>query len=81
MTDRSVRCAAAPRLRAVRVAVALGGALGVVVLGGCAGPAGPTAHDAALAQRAYARNETIRSVSDALDRRLDAMLPVRMADR
>ncbi len=54
--------------------------LGLLVLGGCAGPgAAPVTNTAALAQRAYASNGTIRSVSDALDQRLDLMLAVRVA--
>jgi hypothetical protein len=53
--------------------------LGLLVLGGCAGSgAAPVTNTAALAQRAYASNGTIRSVSDALDQRLDLMLAERM---
>ncbi|MGH7042390.1 MAG: hypothetical protein ACREFY_09680 [Acetobacteraceae bacterium] len=53
--------------------------LGVLALGGCAGAAPPMMNTAALAQRAYASNGTIRSVSDALDQQLDLMLAVRTA--
>ncbi len=54
--------------------------LGLLALGGCAGAgAPPITNTAALAQRAYASNGTIRSVSDALDQRLDLMLAVRVA--
>ncbi len=54
--------------------------LGLLILSGCAGESTPQAvNAAALAQRAYASNGTIRSVSDALDQRLDLMLAVRMA--
>lgn len=60
---------------------ALGAALlGAALLGGCAGPMPPVANRAALAEEAYARNDTIHTVSDALDRRLDAMLGQRVAD-
>ncbi|HVC61502.1 MAG TPA: hypothetical protein VND19_14210 [Acetobacteraceae bacterium] len=53
--------------------------LGLLILSGCAGGSAPQAvNAAALAQRAYASNGTIRSVSDALDQRLDLMLAVRM---
>ncbi len=66
---------------AVLGAGALGAALlGAALLGGCAGPMPPVANRAALAEEAYARNDTIHTVSDALDRRLDAMLGQRVAD-
>ncbi len=54
--------------------------LGLLILSGCAGGNTPQAvNAAALAQRAYASNGTIRSVSDALDQRLDLMLAVQTA--
>jgi hypothetical protein len=54
---------------------------GLLALGGCAvQPPAPPLNTAALAEQAYASNATIRSVSDALDRRLDQMLPVRTAE-
>jgi hypothetical protein len=55
--------------------------LGLLGLGGCAGSATPVADSSALVQQAYARNATIRAVSDALDQRLDAMLSVETAAR
>lgn len=54
--------------------------LGLLALGGCAASAPPPANTAALVQQAYASNRTIRSVSDALDQRLDLMLTIRTAE-
>jgi hypothetical protein len=55
--------------------------LGLLGLGGCAGSATPVAQASVLVQQAYAQNATIHAVSDALDRRLDAMLAVQTAAR
>ncbi len=54
--------------------------LALLALAGCAETAPPAVNTAALAQQAYASNGTIRSVSNALDQRLDLMLAVRTAD-
>jgi len=67
-------------MRGVRRCLAAGAVLGAALLGGCAGPTPPVANRAALAEEAYARNDTIHAVSDALDRRLDGMLGQRVAD-
>jgi len=67
-------------MRGVRRCLAAGAVLGAALLGGCAGPMPPVANRAALAEEAYARNDTIHTVSDALDRRLDGMLGQRVAD-
>ena len=73
----------APRRHSERHFPGVAGALaclGLLALGGCAGGPPPAAmNTAALAQQAYASNGTIRSVSDALDQRLDLMLAVRTA--
>ncbi len=66
-----------PRRRAGFGALAC---LGLLALGGCAGGGTPQAvNSAALAQRAYAANGTIHSVSEALDQRLDRLLAVQVA--
>jgi hypothetical protein len=68
---RAVRCASG------WVAPLVG--LALLGLGGCAGSAPPPVNTALLAQQAYANNEGIRSVSDALDQRLDTMLATQTA--
>ena len=76
----SCRVLSRPILAPRRLLLALAG-VGLLGLGGCAGSAMPVADGSALAQRAYARNATIRAVSDALDHRLDVMLAVETAER
>lgn len=68
-----------PRARLLACLGAL--TLATLALGGCAASTPPAAmNSAALAQRAYAENATIRSVSQALDQRVDLMLAAHMAE-
>lgn len=70
------------KLPRARLLAGLGAVLlATLALGGCATSASPEAmNPAALAQKAYAENATIRSVSQALDQRVDLMLATHMAE-